>query len=136
MILKNDLTQFEFSVSKTDFKSGLSDGDYWLCVDVLVKNKDIFFKKHECMVSFCELNELVETIRSFLLSSDTKRKRISFIKNYFIVYLESKKKNSFQLCFKFIRFNHQHENCFVVMNREETQLFIDKMDVFLKQCHY
>lgn len=89
MKLKFKNTQIDYAVKKTNKKEGLASNDSWLMVDFSVKNDE--FSYHSCRESL-SLGEIIEActeIRKLYDEPVAVKKKITFIKNYFIIYIKN-----------------------------------------------
>lgn len=89
MKLKFKNTQIDYAVKKTNKKEGLASNDSWVMVDFCVKNDE--FSYHSCRESL-SLGEIIEActeIRKLYDEPEAVKKKITFIKNYFIIYIKN-----------------------------------------------
>ncbi len=89
MKLKFKNTNINYVVKKTNDKEGLAPNDSWLMVDFSVENAE--FSYHSCRESL-SLGEIIEAcniIRNYYDAQPNIKKKITFIKNYFKIYLKN-----------------------------------------------
>lgn len=89
MKLKYKNAKINYNVKKTDDKVGLASNDYWLLVDFYVETDD--FTYHSCRKSL-SLGEIVEACQNIRNAYDgpyPNHSIISFIKNYFKIYVRN-----------------------------------------------
>ena len=134
MILKNNLTKFDLSVKSSQSNLGLSDGDYWCFVHIFFDNSDAHFDLSGEILAKSELNELLFKLKEFL-HKRVVRERISFIKNYFLFYLDASKKNMKKLVIKFIHIDEKKANYFLTFYDDEIVSFVQLLESYQKEFY-
>ena len=89
MKLKFKNTNINYTVKKTTNKERLASNDSWLMVDFNVDNEE--FSYHNCRESL-SLGKIIEActvIRKLYDELVAVKKKITFIKNYFIIYINN-----------------------------------------------
>ena len=130
MILKNESTQLVIDVKKSQSNDGLCSGDYWCCVDILVKNSNIDLKTSKELLSKLELDDLIIKMKRFLENDFTQKMRISFIKNYFVIYLESNSKGRKSMRIKLIHIDSDQNNYVLFFDDNEIKEFLHLLENF------
>ena len=123
MVLKNSI-QFNFDICDTESHLGLSEGDFWCNVSysILDKKKEINMSCE--MISFLELKSFLKEIEVFLDLSHSDYKRVSFIKNFIVVYLEAFKKRKV-MTIKFIHIDDNKSNYYLKLENDEIIEFLN-----------
>ena len=125
MILKNQSTQLELQLQNTQSSVGLREGDRWCLVTLKVKNKTIEYSMEKEAISKSELEDLLVQLNDFIHSNFTQKRRISFIKNYFIVYLENKARGKKVMKLKIIHVNNSEQSYLLEFDQFEILEFIN-----------
>lgn len=93
MKIKYKETEIKFNIKKTYSNIGLTNNDYWCDVDFYVKNSDIEYESHRQSLTFNEVEKNVKKINDFYNSEENEDIIITFIKNYFMIYLYKEDNN-------------------------------------------
>ena len=135
MILKYKSVDFHLSIRDSKSKSGLGAGDYWCILDIDVYNKEINFKASWEAISYYEIKDLLKELKEFMNDNTIKRKRISFIKNYFLIYLSTKKKSKKELQLKLIHIDSLKSNYVIVFEQDEILSFIHSIELYCNKIN-
>ena len=127
MILKNDSINFQLKIFKTDSNIGLREGDFWLNIQIILEGSDFQYEFSQNALSHNELNYFIKALDDLVSSNDAISKRISFIKNYFVVYLKSLKNGKKFLKIKFINVDDEHNNIVIKFEDDEIQKLADEI---------
>ena len=125
MILKNQSTQLELQLQNTQSSVGLREGDRWCLVTLKVKNKTIEYSMEKEAISKSELEDLLVQLNDFIHSNFTQKRRISFIKNYFIIYLYNKARGKKVMKLKIIHVNNSEQSYLLEFDQFEILEFIN-----------
>lgn len=113
MILKNGSIKFNLNFLKTDSNIGLREGDLWCRIQILLEGSDFQYKFSENALSKSELDDFIQELVEFSSSKKVFSRRMTFIKNYLIVYFQSLKSGRKVLKIKFINVDNNHNNIVV-----------------------
>ncbi len=89
MKLKYKNTNINYTVKKTTNKEGLANNDSWLMVNFNVKNDEFSYHSNRESLSLGEIIEACNIIRNCYDEPVNVNKKITFIKNYFKIYLKN-----------------------------------------------
>lgn len=125
MKLKFKNTQINYVVKKTKEKEGLASNDFWLMVDFNVENDE--FSYHSCRESL-SLGEIIEActvIRKLYDEPVAVREKITFIKNYFIIYINNTPKKK-SMVLELVNLDDSKHNSYkVYFEQEEILEFVN-----------
>ena len=130
MILKNDLKNFDFSIKDSQSNVGLREGDSWCLVHVFFQSNEGDFDFLKNALSKGEIRDLLIVLNDFLNCQTYFRKRISFIKNYFVFYLENGYKNNKVLKIKFVNVDGNRNNYFLTLYLDDIKKIIHVLESF------
>ena len=92
--------KINYVFKKTNDNDGLSKNDYWLMVDFYVETDDFTYHSNRKSLSYNEVIETVGIIRNLYEGPFPNKQKITFIKNYFKIYLKNtatKRQMTFEL---------------------------------------
>ena len=95
---KNARISYDFK--RTSNMDGLANGDYWLMVDFCVETDDFTYHSNRESLSYNEVIEAASIIRNLYEGPFPNKQKITFIKNYFKIYLKNtatKRQMTFEL---------------------------------------
>ena len=121
MILKNGSIKFNLNFLKTDSNIGLREGDLWCRIQILLEGSDFQYKFSENALSKSELDDFIQELVEFSSSKKVFSRRMTFIKNYLIVYFQSLKSGRKVLKIKFINVDNNHNNIVVKFEDDEIK---------------
>ncbi len=81
--------RINYNFKKTSDNDGLAKDDYWLMVDFYVETDDFTYHSNRKSLSYNEVIETVEIIRNLYEGPFPNKQKITFIKNYFKIYLKN-----------------------------------------------
>lgn len=81
--------RINYVFKKTNDNDGLAKDDYWLMVDFYVETDDFTYHSNRKSLSYNEVIETVEIIRNLYEGPFPNKQKITFIKNYFKIYLKN-----------------------------------------------
>ena len=119
MILKKDSTKFDLSVRDSNSTMGLREGDHWCIFDISISNQNFHLDISKEILSKNELADLLQELRDFLDGNDILKKRVSFIKNYFLIYLETGRKGVKRMKVKLVHVGDKHTNYVLLFDHDE-----------------
>lgn len=126
MILKKDAMMFKFSIKSSELNTGLHEGDNWCYVDVCYDQANVNFNLDGYLLSREEVIHLKNKLEMFL-ANKIKRERISFIKNYFIFYLDGSSLKKKKLIIKFVHVNSNNDNYFLTLFEDDIVSFLNEL---------
>lgn len=125
MKLKFKNTNINYTVKKTTNKEGLASNDSWLMVDFNVNNEE--FSYHNCRESL-SLGEIIEActvIHKLYDEPVAVKKKITFIKNYFIIYINNTPEKK-KMVLELVNLDdNKHNNYKVYFEQEEILEFVN-----------
>ena len=125
MQLKYKNANISYSFRKTKHDDGLPEGDCWLLVDFLVETDDFTYHSNRESLSKEEVIEAVQIIRDLYKGPYPNKRKITFIKNYFKMYLKNSV-NKRQLIFELINLEDTKKKSYKVhMEDEEILDFVN-----------
>ena len=77
MLLKHKNTLFDYELKRSDNNEGLKEGDFWINVDLTIKNDEIDLRYIRDAISYFELKELDDKLKKFR-SSNNKKKELNY----------------------------------------------------------
>lgn len=89
MKLKFKNTNINYAVKKTTNKERLASNDSWLMVDFNVDNEEFSYNNCRESLSLGKIIEACTVIRKLYDELVAVKKKITFIKNYFIIYINN-----------------------------------------------
>ena len=122
MILKDKDTEFKFAAYDSNRVDGLSSGDYWCQVVLTLHNADVNFALDYYMLSKNELFYLKDKLIQLIHGNINQRERVSFIKNFLIIYLDGAKK---EMKLKLVHINYKKINYVIKFSCDEVEKFIE-----------
>ena len=128
MILKKGKVQLDFSITNSQSHVGLSDDDYWCTVQFKVKNSQIDLMSSIDMISKNEFLGLIQKLKLFMQDDFIQKGRITFIKNYFIVYLEASLRIGRRMQIKLVHVNSDNDNFLLSFRQEEILEFLHLLE--------
>ena len=128
MILKKGKIQLDFNVTGSQSRDGLSGGDYWCNVQFKVKGNQIDLDSSIDMISKQEFLGLIEKLRLFMEDDFIQKGRISFIKNYFVIYLEASLRIGKRMQIKLVHINSNNDNYLLSFRDEEILEFLHLLE--------
>lgn len=129
MILKYKNTSLDYELKKTNFKSGLKEGDFWINVDVHIKNDEMELRYIREAISYFELKDLTEKLIDFRSSEYKKKEHICLIKHF----------DEFELLpdgsmiHKFFSYDDVCKYYAIIYEEDELTWFIEKNSKFLEE---
>ena len=128
MILKYKDTFFDYEFKRSNNKSGLSDGNFWITVDLTIKNDEIDTKYVRDAISYFELKELVKKLENFVYN-DGSCEKIVLIKHFDEFELLKGK----QMMQKFYFYDDVFKYYTLYYTEDEIKWFIEKNKKFLEE---
>ena len=128
MILKKGKIQLDFNVTGSQSRDGLSCSDYWCNVQFKVKGNQIDLDSSIDMISKQEFLGLIEKLRLFMEDDFIQKGRISFIKNYFVIYLEASLRIGKRMQIKLVHINPNNDNYLLSFRDEEILEFLHLLE--------
>ena len=128
MILKDKSTKIKIKINNTTNNIGLDKNDTWQDIRILIQNKELNLNTKKELITKKELEYTIKKINTFIQNSNSKKERISFIKNYFVIYLETIKKQK-QIKIKIINLNNTKKNYLILLNKEEIKELINNIEI-------
>lgn len=125
MILKDQSTKFTIELKETHEKEGLNENDVWYQTRIIIKNEEINYKAEGKYLSKNEVKELKKELIEFIKAKKTIKKRIAFIKNFLIFYLDFNSKRPKTLYLKLVHINNTKKNYQIKIQEEEITEVID-----------
>lgn len=92
MVINYKSTTFDLKLKNSSCNIGLRANDYWYSCDVYVQNSEFSCNYTKDLLADSELRRLIRELHAFL-NDEFLSKRISFIKNYFVIYLKRNKEH-------------------------------------------
>ncbi len=92
MVINYKSTTFDLKLENSSCNIGLGANDYWYSCAVYVKNSEFACNYTKELLADSELKRLISELHAFL-NGEPFKKRISFIKNYFVIYLKRNKEH-------------------------------------------
>ena len=121
MILKINPNEFQIEFENTTSKIGLKNTDHWCMCNIKINEEK---KYNGDYITYQELNQLKSTLKDFYESKQVFKKRIAFIKNYLIFYLESKKKQEKRIYLKLVHIEDKKTNQIIEFKNKEIENLI------------
>ena len=128
MILKDKSTKIKIKINNTTNNIGLDKNDTWQDIRILIQNKELNLNTKKELITKKELEYTIKKINTFIQNSNSKKERISFIKNYFVIYLETIKKQK-QIKIKIINLNNTKKNYLILLNKDEIKELINNIEI-------
>ena len=128
MILKDKSTKIKIKINNTTNNIGLDKNDTWQDIRILIQNKELNINTKKELITKKELEYTIKKINTFIQNSNSKKERISFIKNYFVIYLETIKKQK-QIKIKIINLNNTKKNYLILLNKDEIKELINNIEI-------
>ena len=128
MILKDKSTKIKIKINNTTNNIGLDKNDTWQDIRILIQNKELNLNTKKELITKKELEYTIKKINTFIENSKPKKERISFIKNYFVIYLETIKKQK-QIKIKIINLNNTKKNYLILLNKDEIKELINNIKI-------
>ena len=128
MILKDKSTKIKIKINNTTNNIGLDKNDTWQDIRILIQNKELNLNTKKELITKKELEYTIKKINTFIENSKPKKERISFIKNYFVIYLETIKKQK-QIKIKIINLNNTKKNYLILLNKDEIKELINNIEI-------
>lgn len=125
MKLKFKNTNINYTVQKTNNKEGLANNDSWLMVDFNVKNDDISYHSNRKSLSLSEICDARSAVRTWYDDATSTDRKITFIKNYFKLYLKNTSKQKTMILELIDLNNVKGANYSVYFEEEEILDFVD-----------
>lgn len=125
MILKDRDTEFKFVVYDSNRVEGLGSDDYWCQIVLTLHNTDVNFVLDYYMLSRNELIYLKEKLIQLIQGDIDKRERVSFIKNFLVIYLDGAKK---EMKIKLVHINYKKINYVIYFSCDEVKKFIEMLN--------
>lgn len=125
MILKDRDTEFNFVVYDSNRVEGLGSDDYWCQIVLTLHNTDVNFMLDYYMLSRNELIYLKEKLIQLIQGDIDKRERVSFIKNFLVIYLDGVKK---EMKIKLVHINYKKINYVIYFSCDEVKKFIEMLN--------
>ena len=129
MLLKHKNTLFDYELKRSDNNEGLKEGDFWINVDLTIKNDEIDLRYIRDAISYFELKELDDKLKKFRSSNNKKKENIVLIKHFdeFDLFPDG------TMIQKFFFYDDVFKYYSIVYNDDELLWFINKNEEFLKE---
>lgn len=129
MILKKNLSNIEINFKETNNSDGLSELDMWYMVYIDIMDKNVNIKFIEEAITKYELVDLLSRIDFFLKTKKAHKERITFIKNYFKIFLIANRKKEKRLIIELVHVNNTKDNYEFSLDEDEIYQFVDEINV-------
>ena len=133
MILKKKKINFNISITSSSSQLGLSKEDNWCLIGLSFNKAGGNFHIERESLSRNEISFLIEEIKDFFINEAIRKKRIGFIKNHIVIYLEKKKNNYRLLNLKIIYHNHEKESDIISFEKEEINDLLMILEKFINE---
>ena len=129
MLLKHKNTLFDYELKRSNNNEGLKEGDFWINVDLTIKNDEIDLRYIRDAISYFELKELDDKLKKFRSSNNKKKENIVLIKHFdeFDLFPDG------TMIQKFFFYDDVFKYYSLVYNDDELLWFINKNEEFLKE---
>ena len=125
MILKENKTNFTIEINKTNKSEGLAKGDKWCHVTCHINNSKFNITLDDNILSTQEIEQLINELNDFINNKNHKKKRISFIKNFIIIYLSTINHSQKIAKIKFVHLGAKKENYIIQLEENEIKELIN-----------
>ena len=133
MILKKKKINFSISIHDSISRLGLSNDDNWCMIGLRFRKLGNVYNIERESLSKNEIIFLTEEIKSFFFNELIRKKRIGFIKNHLVIYLEKKKNNYRALYLKIIYHNHEKDSDIIFFEKDEINDLLDMLEEYINK---
>ena len=125
MKLKFKNTNINYAVKKTTNKERLASNDSWLMVDFNVDNEEFSYNNCRESLSLGKIIEACTVIRKLYDELVAVKKKITFIKNYFIIYINNTSEKK-KMVLELVNLDDSKHNSYkVYFEQEEILEFVN-----------
>lgn len=127
MILKDKSTELNIELDSTNKKEGLNNKDFWYLTHININNNEINLHTDYLLFTKDELKSFLKKTDIFLKSKKAYKQRITFIKNFFKIFLISNRKHERIMIIEIVHINNTKKNINIILNEEEIIQLITKL---------
>lgn len=131
MIIKYKNTFFKVDMSNTKNNIGISDDDTWCLVNLIATNNEFHYEVSRESLTYSEVKKALDYIKDYYYNNIITHKKLTFIKNYFILICHDIKDNKKVLELKLISLlNKSEKNYSLFFEDDEIKKFITMTENF------